>query len=173
MTVTEIKDQVVAKTLGKIEQMKQRDILLPQKLVDRCALCDQLSQEIYDYAVCTLKQIIDRYHLPYDPQILENLLHKELLRLSDAAIEVLFARQMHGRQPAGRLGSATKRTKSLLFATNSMEKIKIQAALSQYTEAVAGRPVWLGSRTAIKPFRFLPAWLSGSCKLVFTSPSKV
>lgn len=93
MTFTEIKDQVTMRTQYKVEQMKQRYLILPERLIDRCELCDQLSQEIYDYAVATLIQIVDRNHLHYNPEALLNALHQDFYRLSNEAIEVLFARQ--------------------------------------------------------------------------------
>lgn len=158
MTVTEVKNQVIAETQNKIQQMKQRDIPLPEKLIDRCALCDQLSQEIYDYAVCALKQIIDRNHLSYDPEVLENSLHEDVVRLSGAAVEVLFSRQARIGKITGQqnFGSGKKR---LRFAT--------------INKNATNRPAWLSALMTIKPSRLTAMWLSGLRKRVFGFPSKV
>lgn len=93
MTVTDIKGQIALQTQRKIEQMKQRKIIVPDRLVDRCALCDQLSQEIYDFATATLVKIVDRYHLHLNMDALSNTLHQDFCKLSNGAIEVLIARQ--------------------------------------------------------------------------------
>lgn len=141
MTFTEIKDQVTLRTQCKVQQMKQRYLVLPERIIDRCELCDQLSQEIYDYAVATLIHIVDRNHLRYNLDALLNALHQDFCRLSNDAIEVLFARQ----QQEGRLNKE-QNTVAGLTPARFETKDNPPALLAQ---------VWL------KPFQFLLTWLKG------------
>lgn len=93
MTFTEIKGQIALQTQQKIERMKDRNIVVPAGLVDRCELCNQLAREIYDFAVATLIKIVKRHHLHLNTDALLNALHQDFCELSNGAIEVLIARQ--------------------------------------------------------------------------------
>lgn len=113
MTVTDIREQIALQTQQKIERMKHRNTFVPARLIDRCALCDQLSQEIYDFAAATVVKIVDRHHLRVNMDILLNALHEDFCKLSNGAIEVLIARQALQSQAsdagASRNGEANSR----------------------------------------------------------------
>lgn len=173
MTIREIKDQIAFKTQAKIQQMKQRDILLPEKLVDRCELCDQLSQEIYDNAVLTLLQIVDRNHLPYDPEVLLNSLHEEFMRLSNGAIEVLFARRVRGGELTDGLNNTIANRKRHSSATTDVDQTSNPTICNPDADRGQNKSVWEGVLIALKPLRLLTAWFRGWPKLVLATRSKV
>ncbi len=91
MNLNEIRAELVAKTERKIQEMKSRNIILPQRRADMCELCDQLSQEIYDFAVKTTLQIADRHHLRERAANLLDELHEDIYTLTNGALDVLVA----------------------------------------------------------------------------------
>ncbi|OJV14845.1 MAG: hypothetical protein BGO21_19375 [Dyadobacter sp. 50-39] len=91
MNLNEIRAELVTKTERKIQEMKARNIVLPERRADMCELCDQLSQEIYDFAVKTTLQIADRHHLRGRTASLLDELHEDIYALTNGALEVLVA----------------------------------------------------------------------------------
>ena len=91
MNLNEIRAELVAKTERKIQEMKARNIILPERTLDMCELCDQLSQEIYDFAVNTTLQIADRQHLRGRAAHLLDELHEDIYTLTNGALDVLVA----------------------------------------------------------------------------------
>lgn len=89
MTLIEIRAYVAKETQQKICQIKARKLAFPDKIAARCELCDQLSQEIYDYAVCSVIRLVDRHHLPYNVDALLNTLHEDFVSLSACAVELV------------------------------------------------------------------------------------
>ena len=101
MTVIDIKNQVIFKTQLKIHQIKTRNIVLPQQPVDRYRIYDQLSREIYDYAVKTTIDFVDRNEINFDVDSLLNALHPDFCTLSYSAMEILFAKQLESGMQSG------------------------------------------------------------------------
>ncbi|MGG7664500.1 hypothetical protein [Dyadobacter sp. BHUBP1] len=91
MNLNEIRAELVAKTQRKIQEMKARNIILPQRRADMCELCDQLSQEIYDFAVKTTLQIADRHHFRGRAANLLDELHEDIYLLTNGALDILVA----------------------------------------------------------------------------------
>ena len=91
MNLNEIRAELVAKTERKIQEMKARNIILPERTTDMCELCDQLSQEIYDFAVNTTLQIADRHHLRGRAANLLDELHEDIYALTNEALDILIA----------------------------------------------------------------------------------
>lgn len=91
MNLNEIRAELVAKTERKIQEMKARNIVLPERRADMCELCDQLSQEIYDFAVKTTLQIADRHHLRGRAANLLDELHEDIYALTNGALDILVA----------------------------------------------------------------------------------
>jgi hypothetical protein len=91
MNLNEIRAELVAKTERKIQEMKARNIVLPERTADLCELCDQLSQEIYDFAVKTTLQIADRQHLRGQAANLLDELHEDIYALTNGALDILIA----------------------------------------------------------------------------------
>lgn len=91
MTLTEIRAEMVMKTERKIQEMKSRNIVLPAHHTDMCELCDQLSQEIYDFAINTTIQIADRNHLRQDMATLLEDVHEDISALTNGAIDILLS----------------------------------------------------------------------------------
>lgn len=97
MTLTEIRAEMVMKTERKIQEMKNRNIPLPAHYTDMCELCDQLSQEIYDFAVNTVVQIADRNHLRWDMTTLLEDVHEDICALTNGAIDILLSTPRAGK----------------------------------------------------------------------------
>ncbi|MBO9613329.1 MAG: hypothetical protein J7619_11565 [Dyadobacter sp.] len=91
MNLNEIRAELVTKTERKIQEMKARNIVLPERRVDMCELCDQLSQEIYDFAVKTTLQIADRHHLRGRAANLLEELQEDIYGLTNGALDILVA----------------------------------------------------------------------------------
>lgn len=91
MNLNEIRAELVTKTERKIQEMKARNIILPERRVDMCELCDQLSQEIYDFAVNTTLQIADRHHLRGRTADLLEALHEDIYALTNGALDIVVA----------------------------------------------------------------------------------
>lgn len=91
MNLNDIRAELVTKTERKIQEMKARSIILPERRVDMCELCDQLSQEIYDFAVHTTLQIADRHHLRGRAANLLEELHEDIHALTNGALDILVA----------------------------------------------------------------------------------
>jgi len=91
MNLNEIRAELVTKTERKIQEMKSRSIVLPERRADLCELCDQLSQEIYDFAVNTTIQIADRQHLRSRAAILLDELHEDIYKLTNGALDIVIA----------------------------------------------------------------------------------
>lgn len=91
MNLNEIRAELVTKTERKIQEMKARNIVLPERRVDMCELCDQLSQEIYDFAVNTTLQIADRHHLRGRTAHLLDELHEDIYALTNGALDIVVA----------------------------------------------------------------------------------
>lgn len=91
MNLIEIRAELVAKTERKIQEMKARNIILPERRADLCELCDQLSQEIYDFAVNTTIQIADRHHLRSRAAYLLDELHEDIYALTNGALDIVIA----------------------------------------------------------------------------------
>ncbi|MET7257941.1 hypothetical protein [Dyadobacter fermentans] len=91
MNLNDIRAELVTKTEHKIQEMKARNIILPERTADMCELCDQLSQEIYDFAVNTTLQIADRQHLRGRAANLLDELHEDIYTLTNGALDVLVA----------------------------------------------------------------------------------
>jgi len=91
MNLNEIRAELVARTERKIQEMKSRNIILPERRADMCELCDQLSQEIYDFAVKTTLQIADRHHLRGRAANLLDELHEDIHVLTNGALDILVA----------------------------------------------------------------------------------
>nr|WP_295928220.1 hypothetical protein [uncultured Dyadobacter sp.] len=97
MTLTEIRAEMVMKTERKIQEMKNRNIALPAHHTDMCELCDQLSQEIYDFAVNTVIQIADRNHLRQEMATLLEAVHEDICALTNGAIDIILSSPIAGR----------------------------------------------------------------------------
>lgn len=91
MNLNEIRTELVTKTERKIQEMKARSIILPERRADLCELCDQLSQEIYDFAVKTAIQIADRHHLRGGAAHLLDDLHEDIYALTNGALDIVVA----------------------------------------------------------------------------------
>lgn len=91
MTVNEIRTELIAKTELKIQEMKARSLVLPERRADLCELCDMLSQEIYDYAVKTTIQIADRNHLRMPIPALLDELQEDIYALTNGALDIVVA----------------------------------------------------------------------------------
>lgn len=91
MNLNEIRAELVTKTERKIQEMKARSIVLPERRADLCELCDQLSQEIYDFAVHTTIQIADRQHLRGHAANLLDELHEDICSLTNGALDIVVA----------------------------------------------------------------------------------
>ena len=91
MNLNEIRTELVTKTERKIQEMKARSIVLPERRADLCELCDQLSQEIYDFAVNTTIQIADRHHLLNRAAGLLDELHEDICALTNGALDIVLA----------------------------------------------------------------------------------
>ncbi|ACT92785.1 hypothetical protein [Dyadobacter fermentans] len=91
MTLNDIRTEMVAKTEHKIQEMKARSIILPERRADMCELCDQLSQEIYDFAVNTTIQLADRHHLRGGVGALLHDLHDDICDLTNGALDIMVA----------------------------------------------------------------------------------
>jgi hypothetical protein len=91
MNLNEIRAELVTKTERKIQEMKARNIVLPERRADLCELCDQLSQEIYDFAVKTTIQIADRHHLHNRAANLLDELHEDIHALTNGALDIVVA----------------------------------------------------------------------------------
>lgn len=91
MNLNEIRAELVTKTERKIQEMKARSIILPERRADMCELCDQLSQEIYDFAVKTTLQIADRHHLKGRAAHLLEDLQEDIYALTNGALDILVA----------------------------------------------------------------------------------
>lgn len=91
MNLNEIRAELVTKTERKIQEMKARSIVLPERRADLCELCDQLSQEIYDFAVKTTIQIADRQHLRGRAANLLDELHEDIHALTNGALDIVVA----------------------------------------------------------------------------------
>lgn len=91
MNLNEIRAELVTKTERKIQEMKARSIILPERRADMCELCDQLSQEIYDFAVKTTIQIADRHHLRGRAANLLDELHEDIYVLTNGALDIVIA----------------------------------------------------------------------------------
>lgn len=89
MTLNEIRTELVAKTERKIQEMKARSIILPERRADLCELCDMLSQEIYEFAIHTTRQIADRNHLRKPLPSLLDELHEDICMLTNGALDIL------------------------------------------------------------------------------------
>ncbi|WP_353719101.1 hypothetical protein [Dyadobacter sp. 676] len=114
MTLNEIRTEMVAKTERKIQEMKARSIVLPERRADMCELCDQLSQEIYDFAVKTTIQIADRCHLRGGAGSLLNDLHDDIYALTNGALDILVSASRRGNN-SGRSVKNEGRTRSRSF----------------------------------------------------------
>ncbi len=102
MTLNEIRTELVTKTERKIQEMKSRNIILPERRADLCELCDMLSQEIYDFAVKTTIQIADRNHLRRPvPSLLADL-QDDIHGLTNGAVEIILAASNTPRPDQGR-----------------------------------------------------------------------
>lgn len=102
MNLNEIRAELVTKTERKIQEMKARSIVLPERRADMCELCDQLSQEIYDFAVKTTLQIADRQHLRGRTANLLDELHEDICSLTNGALEIVVAASdTRGNGPGG------------------------------------------------------------------------
>lgn len=108
MTLTEIRAEMVMKTERKIQEMKNRNIPLPAHHTDMCELCDQLSQEIYDFAVNTVVQIADRNHLRWDMTMLLEDVHQDICALTNGAIDILLSTPSAGKYDLARGGEQRK-----------------------------------------------------------------
>jgi hypothetical protein len=91
MNLNEIRAELVTKTERKIQEMKARSIILPERRADMCELCDQLSQEIYDFAVKTTIQIADRHHLRGRAANLLDELHEDIYSLTNGVLDIVVA----------------------------------------------------------------------------------
>jgi hypothetical protein len=91
MNLNEIRAELVTKTERKIQEMKARSIILPERRADMCELCDQLSQEIYDFAVKTTIQIADRHHLRGRATNLLDELHEDIYSLTNGVLDIVVA----------------------------------------------------------------------------------
>lgn len=91
MNLNEIRAELVTKTERKIQEMKARSIVLPERRADMCELCDQLSQEIYDFAVMTIIQIADRHHLRGRAANLLDELHEDIHALTNGVLDIVVA----------------------------------------------------------------------------------
>ncbi|SEI57912.1 hypothetical protein SAMN05216327_102561 [Dyadobacter sp. SG02] len=91
MNLNEIRAELVTKTERKIQEMKSRSIVLPERRADLCELCDQLSQEIYDFAVNTTIQIADRHHLRSRAASLLDELREDIYNLTNGALDIVVA----------------------------------------------------------------------------------
>lgn len=91
MTVNEIRTELIVKTELKIQEMKARSLVLPERRADLCELCDMLSQEIYDYAVKTTIQIADRNHLRKPIPALLDELQEDIYALTNGALDIVVA----------------------------------------------------------------------------------
>ncbi len=91
MNLNEIRAELVTKTERKIQEMKARSIVLPERRADMCELCDQLSQEIYDFAVNTTIQIADRHHLRGRAANLLDELHEDIHALTNGVLDIVVA----------------------------------------------------------------------------------
>jgi hypothetical protein len=91
MNLNEIRAELVTKTERKIQEMKARSIVLPERRADMCELCDQLSQEIYDFAVKTTIQIADRHHLCGRAASLLDELHEDIYALTNGVLDIVAA----------------------------------------------------------------------------------
>lgn len=91
MNLNEIRAELVTKTERKIQEMKARSIVLPERRADMCELCDQLSQEIYDFAVKTTIQIADRHHLRGRAANLLDELHEDIYALTNGVLDIVVA----------------------------------------------------------------------------------
>lgn len=89
MNLNEIRAELVTKTERKIQEMKARSIVLPERRADMCELCDQLSQEIYDFAVKTTIQIADRHHLRGRAANLLDELHEDIYSLTNGVLDIV------------------------------------------------------------------------------------
>ncbi|MCF0073040.1 hypothetical protein LZD49_21345 [Dyadobacter sp. CY261] len=97
MTLNEIRTELVQKTERKIQEMKARSIILPERRADMCELCDMLSQEIYDFAVNTTIQIADRNHLRRPVSSVLDELHEDICALTNGALDIIVSvSNMHG-----------------------------------------------------------------------------
>nr|WP_295932883.1 hypothetical protein [uncultured Dyadobacter sp.] len=118
MTLIEIRAYVAKETQQKVCQIRARKLALPDKIAARCELCDQLSQEIYDYAVCSVIRLVDRHHLPYNVEALLNTLHEDFVSLSASAVELVSSSP--NKHPTEKHSLSGK--KSLPFLTGGLGK---------------------------------------------------
>ncbi|SDD43595.1 hypothetical protein SAMN04487996_10135 [Dyadobacter soli] len=110
MNLNDIRAELVTKTERKIQEMKARSIILPERRADMCELCDQLSQEIYDFAVNTAFQIADRNHLRGRVANLLDELHEDIYALTNGALDIIVSASTRGpgashtqeQQPTGK-----------------------------------------------------------------------
>ena len=137
MTLTEIRAEMVMKTERKIQEMKSRNIALPARHMDMCELCDQLSQEIYDFAVNTTIQIADRNHLRQDMAILLEDVHEDISALTNGAIDILLSTSIAGSYDL--IGIRSERT--------------VEKKALCYVPAVG--------EALIRLFQNLPGWIRG------------
>lgn len=93
MTLEAIRNEIILKTERKIQEMQTRSMALPKGQVDMCQLCDQLSQEIYDFAVDQAIKTADRMHVRYNAATLLGFLEEDLYALTNGAIDILLSAQ--------------------------------------------------------------------------------
>jgi hypothetical protein len=91
MTLEAIRNEIILKTERKIQEMQNRSLNIPKGPVAMCQLCDQLSQEIYDFAVDQAIKTADRTHSRYSAATLLGFLEADLFALTNGAIDILLA----------------------------------------------------------------------------------
>lgn len=101
MNLNEVRAELVTKTERKIQEMKARSIVLPERRADMCELCDQLSQEIYDFAVNTTIQIADRHHFRGQAANLLDALHEDIHALTNGVLDIVVAASASQGPPPG------------------------------------------------------------------------
>jgi hypothetical protein len=91
MTLEAIRNEIILKTERKIQEMQNRSLAIPKGPVAMCQLCDQLSQEIYDFAVDQAIKTADRTHSRYSAATLLGFLEADLFALTNGAVDILLA----------------------------------------------------------------------------------
>lgn len=112
MTLEAIRNEIILKTERKIQEMRTRSIIIPRGPVAMCQLCDQLSQEIYDFAVDQAIKTADRTHSRYSAATLLGFLEADLFALTNGAVDILLVGQAVNNPrfaTAGSLGHSRSR----------------------------------------------------------------
>ena len=117
MTLEAIRNEIILKTERKIQEMQTRSLTIPKGPVAMCQLCDQLSQEIYDFAVDQAIKTADRTHSRYSPAALLGVLEADLFALTNGAIDILLAGHAVNNSKFASAGSRVHSGSKPAFAT--------------------------------------------------------